>query len=220
MFTLHPKRSFVTLLFAAVAAVTTPGCGNLSRQAAAHDRVAEAAGSAADQIDAKLAGMDAAQQAGADAASLRALVPVAYQPFYDALVSAGQSAVDSFATVSARLRDLQAANEAQAAELRRVESSGADEFTKAATAIGAAASGINPAIPLVTTLVLGVGAAIKSFRSGQVSGARHTTELVNVGRHESDSFNDEFAKDAGEAMRKAMDALPAVVAATIKSTKL
>lgn len=197
-------------------------CGatdGLRDQADTMDQVAQVSGAAADRIDAKLDEVQAGT-APADAVSLAALLPMEWRSYYDGLVASGKSAVESFADISARLRTIQTINAAEAQKLRDLADANADAWTNGIAQAQAVATGINPIIGLGVGLATSIVAAFKAFREGQKNGTRNSSEIINVGRHASPEFNNQFQDIAGEAMKKALVTVPKVVRETIEKTKL
>lgn len=200
------------------------GCA-ASTQADTHARVAELSDSAADRIDAGLAALpDGDADAPVNPDAVRSLLPADWQAAFDRLVASGRSAVDAAAEIKRELRVIAFENRAAEAAIRSEIAAGGDRWVLAATQIGAAATGINPAVGPAITLVSSFGAGIAAWKGGKrkhlAEGARQTAEIVNAGRFADPELNARFKTGtAHDAMRSELAKADPIVAKAVRDTK-
>lgn len=211
------------MAWVAVFVLAAGGCA-AGKQAAAHAKVAAVSDAAADRIESGLAAMpdDPAGTGLVNAEAVRALIPAEWHAAFDRLVESGRSAIDAAALVAGELRTVAAENRAAEDAIRAEIAAGRDGWVLAATQLGAAAKGINPAVGLAVTAITAIGGIVMGNRRGLREGARQTAEVVNAGIFADPAMRDAVKNGpAGDAMRRVMEtAADGVVAAAILETKL
>jgi hypothetical protein len=203
------------------AAATMTGC-SADGQAQNHDRIADAADSAADTIDAGLAKLPQDPDAApVNPDAVRGLLPAEWAAAFDALLASGKDAVASAAEISAELRAVEAANRQSAAAIRAEIDAGADAWSLAVTQAQGVATSINPVLGLGVTVVAGIAGMVRTWRRGKAEGARQVAEIVNAGRHADPVLNNAIVGgQAGDAMKTALANSDPIVAKAVKATKL
>jgi hypothetical protein len=200
---------------------TAVGC-SAARQADTHAKVAAVSDAAADRIDTGLAALPDDPAAGpVNPDAIRPLLPADWHAAFDRLVASGRSAVEAAAEVAVELRTIAVENRAAEDAIRAEIAAGGDRWVLAATQVGAAAQGINPAVGLAVTVIGALGGLVAGNRRGKAEGARQVAEIVNAGLHVDLSAREAVKSGvAGDAMKTQLGKSSPIVQRVVNATKL